>query len=98
MSLPPTARTADDLPPDNSNNNPVIQAHMENLEAARAKRRQEVRAALVAADPSYANNPPVGADANPTFTNVASGTHNAASSAVSSGSLTQDARNCQSSC
>jgi hypothetical protein len=65
---------------------------MENLEAARAKRRQEVRAALVAADPSYVNNPPVGADANPTFTNVASGTHNAASSTVSSGSLTQDAR------
>ena len=55
MSLPPSA--ADDLPPDNSNNNPVIQAHMENLEAARAKRRQEVRAALVAADPSYVNNP-----------------------------------------
>eukprot|EP00956_Cyclotella_meneghiniana_P041729 scaffold237481_cov20-Cyclotella_meneghiniana.AAC.1 len=46
------------------------------LQERSAKRRQEVRAALVAADPSYANNPPVSADANLTFTDVASGTHN----------------------
>ena len=48
MNHPPSA--ADDLA---DNNNPIVQAHMANVEAARAKRRQEVRAALVAADPRH---------------------------------------------
>ena len=62
------------------------------LQERSAKRRQEVRAALVAADPSYVNDPPVSADANLTFTDVASGTHNNnASGTVSSGSLPQEA-------
>jgi hypothetical protein len=68
----PATRAATDLA---YNNNPVIQAHMANVEAARAKRRQEVREAVVVPDPSHANN---SADTLPAEANISAISTNAA--------------------